>query len=100
MVRNIRCKDWVHSPDKPIGTHHINTILSCFDKRLEEFRHAEMKEAIASEGSCSFGKAVELGNGYVSDQYRRMCRWFASCLLLDIADCQIDRPCLLVTTKL
>jgi hypothetical protein len=100
MVRNICCEDWVHSPDKSIGTHHLNTVLSRFNKRLKEFRHAEMKEAIASEGSRSFCKAIKLGDRYIPDQYCRMRGWFASCLLLDIADRQIDGPCLLVTTKL
>ena len=100
MVRNICCEDWIHSPDKSIGTHHLNTMLSRFDKRLKEFWHAEMKEAIASEESRSFCKAIELGDGYIPDQYCCMRGWFALCLLLNIADRQIDRPCLLVTMKL
>ena len=58
-----------------------------------------MKQAISLEGLVALMKTIELGDRKVAEQSHSMLRGLTTDILVDVAYCEVYRPCNLVATQ-
>ncbi len=85
--------------NESIGTEHVNALLACFHKRIEDAQHAIVKQLVPSNQLCCIIKAFKLCNWEISNQYCSVGCWTVWCGFIDVPQSEIYGPGTFVTSK-
>jgi hypothetical protein len=99
VICNVCCQDRVDATNPSICTDHLHAVFSWLDQRLQDLRHAVMKQPVSCDGTRRFLEAIQFRNWNVPNQNCRMGFWLPADCLCDVPNGKIHRPCALIASE-
>src|SRR5271168_246785 len=84
---------------KTISANHVNAIFASVNQGFQQCAHALMKELVPFTRACLLGETLELAHRDIPNQDHCPGGRLPTCFLRNVANTEVDRPGLLITTE-